>query len=189
MMKESRRDFVKQLAALAGATVAVSQLLPACRANNKKPEENALKTTPFKIAIPQPVLDDLRERIARTRWPDQPEDAGWSMGTNLAYCKQLADHWQHRYDWRKHEASLNGLSQLTAVIDGIQLHFVHQRASATRATPLLLLHGWPDSFYRFHKVVPLLAANFDVVVPSLPGFGFSDRTAMTTDATADLMVS
>jgi pimeloyl-ACP methyl ester carboxylesterase len=147
-----------------------------------------MKSTPFEISIAQSVLDDLRDRIARTRWPDQPEDAGWSMGTDLAYCKRLADHWQDRYDWRKHEAALNALPQFKATVDGVSLHFVHQRARGQRATPLLLLHGWPDSFYRFHKVIPLLAEQFDVVVPSLPGFGFSDRTAMTTDATADLLV-
>ena len=185
MRKHSRRDFVK-LAAM--TSVAVSGLVEGCGATQTPREETAMDTKPFKIDIAQAVLDDLRERIARTRWPDQPEDAGWSMGTNLAYCRTLADHWQHRYDWRRHEAALNQVPSFTAAVDGTRLHFVHQRARAAKGTPLLLLHGWPDSFYRFHKVVPLLADTFDVVVPSLPGFGFSDRTAMTTDATADLLV-
>jgi pimeloyl-ACP methyl ester carboxylesterase len=145
-----------------------------------------MKTTPFRINVSETVLADLRARLARTRWPDQPEDAGWSMGTDLGYVKRLVEHWQHRYDWRKHEAELNALPQFTADVDGTKLHFVHQRGSSPKPA-LLLLHGWPDSFYRFHKVVPLLAESFDVVVPSLPGTGFSSRTAMATDATADLL--
>jgi pimeloyl-ACP methyl ester carboxylesterase len=146
-----------------------------------------MKTTPFRIDVSEAALNDLRDRLARTRWPDQPQDAGWSMGTDLAYMKRLVDHWQRRYDWRKHEAALNALPQFTAEVDGVGLHFVHQRGSSPKPA-LLLLHGWPDSFYRFHKVIPLLAESFDVVVPSLPGTGFSTRTAMTTDATADLLV-
>lgn len=146
-----------------------------------------MKTTPFRSNVSEAVLSDLRDRLARTRWPDQPEDAGWSMGTDLAYMRRLVDHWQHRYDFRKHEAQLNALPQFKADVDGVELHFVHQRGASPKPA-LLLLHGWPDSFYRFHKVVPLLAESFDVVVPSLPGTGFSARTAMSTAATADLMV-
>lgn len=146
-----------------------------------------MKTTPFRINVPEATLTDLRDRLARTRWPDQPQDAGWSMGTDLAYMKRLVDHWQQRYDWRKHEAVLNALPQFKAEVDGVELHFVHQRGASPKPA-LLLLHGWPDSFYRFHKIVPLLAESFDIVVPSLPGTGFSARTAMSTDATADLLV-
>jgi microsomal epoxide hydrolase len=145
-----------------------------------------MKTTPFRIDIAEEVLTDLKARLARTRWPDQPQDAGWSMGTDLGYMKRLVEHWQHRYDWRKHEVTLNALPQYTAELDGVRLHFVHQRASSPKPA-LLLIHGWPDSFYRFHKVVPLLAESFDVIVPSLPGTGFSDRAAATTDAAADLL--
>jgi epoxide hydrolase len=146
-----------------------------------------MKTTPFRINVSETVLTDLRDRLARTRWPDQPQDAGWSMGTDLAFMKRLVDHWQHRYDWRKHEAALNELPQILAEVDGVALHVVHQRGASPKPA-LLLLHGWPDSFYRFHQVIPLLAQSFDVVVPSLPGTGFSARTAMSTDATADLLV-
>jgi pimeloyl-ACP methyl ester carboxylesterase len=146
-----------------------------------------METKPFRINVSEAALTDLRDRLARTRWPDQPEGAGWSMGTDLAYMKSLVAHWQHRYDFRKHEASLNALPQFKAEVAGIELHFVHQRGASPKPA-LLLLHGWPDSFYRFHKVVPLLAESFDVVVPSLPGTGFSARTAMTTTATADLLV-
>jgi pimeloyl-ACP methyl ester carboxylesterase len=151
---------------------------------------------PFKVDIPQETLEDLRERLERTRWPDDVEGAGWDYGTNLSYMKELADYWQHQYDWRKHEAELNTFAQFKADIDGIGIHFIHERGKGPNPTPILLLHGWPDSFYRFHKVIPMLTdparfggdpnLSFDVVVPSLPGFGFSDRKALTDNALANL---
>jgi len=154
--------------------------------------------TPFTISVDQAVLDDLRRRLAETRWPDEGEGAGWSMGTDLSYMKRLTQHWQRKYDWRAHEAQLNKLPQFTADVDGTTLHFIHQRGQGPNPTPLLLLHGWPDSFYRYHKVVPLLAdparyggdaeSAFDVVVPSIPGFGFSERTPMPNDLVGDLLV-
>jgi pimeloyl-ACP methyl ester carboxylesterase len=140
---------------------------------------------PFPIAIEHATLDDLRERLARTRWPDEAEHAGWSYGTNLGYLKKLVDYWQHSYDWRAQEAKLNQFAQFRADIDRSRLHFLHVRGKGPNPTPLLLIHGWPDSFYRFHKIIPLLTDpesaggnpedSFDVIVPSLPGFGFSDR--------------
>jgi pimeloyl-ACP methyl ester carboxylesterase len=151
---------------------------------------------PFHIAIPQETIDDLRERLARTRWPDEAEGAGWSYGTNLGYMQQLVHYWQHDYDWRKHEAYLNTLSHFKAEVDGIGIHFIHERGKGPNPTPLLLLHGWPDSFYRYHKVIPMLTDparfggdpnnSFDVIVPSLPGQGFSDRKPMTMEKLADL---
>jgi epoxide hydrolase len=155
-----------------------------------------MQTTPFKIEIADAVLQDLRDRLSRTRWTDEPAGAGWDMGTNLGYLKRLMQRWRDGYDWRAQEAQLNRLPQFTAEVDGTRLHFVHARARNREAPPLLLLHGWPDSFYRYHKVVPLLAEPaasqaaraFQVVVPSLPGFGFSERTALTNDAVADLLV-
>jgi hypothetical protein len=130
---------------------------------------------PFHIAIPQETIDDLRERLARTRWPDEAEGAGWSYGTNLGYMQQLVHYWQHDYDWRKHEAYLNTLSHFKAEVDGIGIHFIHERGKGPNPTPLLLLHGWPDSFYRYHKVIPMLTDparyggdpnnSFDVIVP------------------------
>jgi pimeloyl-ACP methyl ester carboxylesterase len=140
---------------------------------------------PFTIAIEHATLDDLRERLARTRWPDEAEHAGWNYGTNLGYLKDLMDYWQHSYDWRAQEAKLNQFAQFRAHIDGSGIHFLHVRGKGPNPTPLLLIHGWPDSFYRFHKIIPLLTDpesvggnpldSFDVIVPSLPGFGFSDR--------------
>jgi microsomal epoxide hydrolase len=140
---------------------------------------------PFTIAVPQTTLDDLHERLARTRWPDEAEDTGWSYGTNLSYLQELVHYWQHSYDWRAQEAKLNQFAQFRAQVDGQHIHFIHVQGKGPNPTPLLLIHGWPDSFYRFHKIVPLLTDpasyggnpehSFDVIVPSLPGFGFSDR--------------
>jgi len=140
---------------------------------------------PFKIAIPQATLDDLRERLSRTRWPDEVEGAGWDYGTNLEYMKDLADHWQHEYDWRKHEAELNTFAHFKAEVDGLGIHFIHERGKGPRPMPIILTHGWPGSFCEMLKVIPRLTDPerhggkaedaFDVIVPSLPGYGFSDR--------------
>jgi pimeloyl-ACP methyl ester carboxylesterase len=150
----------------------------------------------FKIDIPQTTLDDLRNRLQQVRWTYEVEGSGWSMGTNLAYMRELVDHWLNSYDWRKHEADINKLSHFRADIGGIGVHFIHERGKGPNPTPIVLTHGWPDSFYRFHKIIPMLTdpasygadsnTSFDVIVPSLPGFGFSDRHAKTADQTADL---
>ncbi|MBC7892485.1 MAG: epoxide hydrolase [Sphingobacteriaceae bacterium] len=140
---------------------------------------------PFQINIAQETLDDLRERLARTRWPDEVEGVGWQYGTNLSYLKELVAYWQSGFDWRAQEAALNRFAQFRTEIDGFGLHFIHERGRGERPLPLLLSHGWPDSFYRFYKIIPMLTDPeahggraedaFDVVVPSLPGYGFSDR--------------
>ncbi len=127
---------------------------------------------------------------------DDVEGAGWSMGTDAAYLKELVVYWRDGYDWRKHEAELNALPQFKADIDGTTIHFVHVKGKGPNPRPLILTHGWPDSFHRFHKVIPLLTDPeahggkaedaFDVVVPSIPGFGFSERKAMASSAVADL---
>ena len=150
----------------------------------------------FQINVPQAVLDDLQKRLARTRWTDEVEGVGWDYGTNLDYLKELVDYWQHQYDWRKHEAELNKFQQFRAEIDGVGIHFIHERGKGPNPTPIILTHGWPDSFYRFHKIIPMLTDSasyggnpnnsIDVIVPSMPGFGFSDRTAMSAGAVADL---
>src|SRR6266699_2800039 len=153
----------------------------------------------FKINIPQATLDDLRERLAHTRWPDEVEEAGWDYGTSLGDMKELANYWQHTYDCRKHEAALNTFTHFKAEVDGVGIHFIHERGKGPNPTPLLLLHGWPDSFYRFYTAIPILTDParfggkatdaFDVIVPSLPGSGFSARPTqrgMTTARIADL---
>jgi pimeloyl-ACP methyl ester carboxylesterase len=157
-----------------------------------------MQTTPFTIHIPQVALDDLAQRLARVRLPDAPADAGWSLGTDLAFMQRLVEHWRTKYDFRRHEADLNRLPHFTSNVNGVRLHFIHARGKGPNPTPLLLLHGWPDSFYRYHKVIERLTdpakfggspeQSFDVVVPSLPGFGFSDHTALATGACADLML-
>ena len=157
-----------------------------------------MKAQPFTINIPQTTLDDLRRRIARTRWTPEVEGVGWDYGTNLGYMKALADYWLNQYDWRKQEAALNQFAHFKADIDGVNVHFIHERGKGPNPTPIILTHGWPDSFYRFHKVIPMLtdpakyggdpADSFDVIVPSVPGFGFSDRKAMSEEAIADLWV-
>jgi pimeloyl-ACP methyl ester carboxylesterase len=144
-----------------------------------------MKAKPFQIKVPQTIITDLKKRLKQTRWPDEVEGAGWEYGTNLAYMKELADYWQTKYDWREQEAALNKFSHFKADIDGTNIHFIHERGKGPNPTPLLLLQGWPDSFYRFYKIIPMLTDpekydgkaedSFDVIVPSLPGFGFSDR--------------
>lgn len=151
---------------------------------------------PFRINIPQADLDDLNARLASTRFPDAPTHAGWSMGTDVNHLKDLVAHWQSKYDWREHEAALNELPQFTAEVDGVTIHFVHAPSKVKGATPLLLTHGWPDTFHRFSRVIgPLTDPEahggkaedaFHVIVPSIPGFGFSGHQARTSSAVADL---
>jgi pimeloyl-ACP methyl ester carboxylesterase len=139
--------------------------------------------TAFQINIPQDRLDDLRHRLARTRWPDQLPGAGWEAGVPLGYLKDLADYWRTDYDWRAHEARLNEFPQFTTVIDGQIVHFLHLRSPEPAALPLVITHGWPGSVVEFMKIIgPLTdparhggdpADAFHVVAPSLPGFGFS----------------
>jgi pimeloyl-ACP methyl ester carboxylesterase len=139
--------------------------------------------TPFRIDIPQPALDDLRDRLARTRWPSQITGLGWSRGVDQLYLQELAEYWQHHYDWRLQEAELNKIPQFTTEIDGANIHFLHIRSGHADATPLILTHGWPGSIVEFLDVVgpftdPVAhggeaADAFHLVIPSLPGFGFS----------------
>ncbi|MCO5997450.1 epoxide hydrolase family protein [Actinoallomurus rhizosphaericola] len=138
---------------------------------------------PFRIEVPQADLDDLRERLARTRWPAQLPGEGWSRGVPVAYLKDLAAYWRDGYDWRAHEARLNGFPQFMTTIDGQDVHFLHVRSPHPDALPLILTHGWPNSFVEFVDLIgPLTDPGayggdpgqaFHVVVPSLPGFGFS----------------
>jgi microsomal epoxide hydrolase len=141
---------------------------------------------PFKIEVPQEVLNDLTTRLRQTRWTDEPENAGWSYGTNPEYLRELVTYWQNEYDWRKHEAEINKHPQFKVDIDGVTIHYIHVKGKGQGAAPLILTHGWPDSFYRFLKVIPMLNASFDVVIPSIPGFGFSQQTALNVDRVAEL---
>lgn len=150
---------------------------------------------PWTIAVKQAILDDLRERLARARWIDAAQDDGWIYGIDLGYMRELVDYWQHGYEWRTHEAGLNRFAHFKADVDGIGIHFIHERGKGPNPTPLLLLHGFPDSFYRYHKVIERLtdpakyggdpSTTFDVIVPSIPGTGFSARITMDDDVNAD----
>ncbi|HZD67655.1 MAG TPA: epoxide hydrolase [Actinomycetes bacterium] len=144
---------------------------------------------PFRIDIPQADLDDLRDRLARTRWPDELPGVGWAYGVPLAYLKELAAYWRDGYNWRRHEARLNEFPQFTTTIDGAGVHFLHVRSPAPDALPLILTHGWPGSIVEFLDVIgPLTdprahggdpADAFHLVIPSIPGYGFSGPTRDT----------
>src|SRR5882757_7934892 len=135
----------------------------------------------FKIAISPFILDDLRERLGRARWPDEITGSNWDYGTNLQYLQELCLHWGHGFDWMEQQENLNSFQQFRGEIDGFGLHFIHERGKGKNPVPILLTHGYPDSFVRFLKIIPLLTAegpgglSFDVIVPSIPGYGFSDR--------------
>ncbi|KZM69071.1 epoxide hydrolase family protein [Nocardia terpenica] len=152
---------------------------------------------PFAERAAAAALDDLRARLRATRWPDAPRGAGWSLGADLEYLRELVDYWGHEFDWRAQEEALYRLPRFRISVGGLGIHFVHARAVAPTGPvlPLVLGHGWPDSFWRYSKVVPLLADPgahgadpadaFDVVVPDMPGFGYSDRpTGAPLDAIA-----
>jgi pimeloyl-ACP methyl ester carboxylesterase len=154
----------------------VSTTPPAAR-----PDPAAL--LPFRVAIPQTAVDDLKQRLDRTRWPDELPGAGWSRGVPLDYLKGLVEYWRTRYDWRPHEARLNEYPQFTTVIDGQTVHFLHVRSPEPGATPLMLIHGWPGSVLEFLDLIGPLsnprahggdpADAFHLVIPSIPGHGFS----------------
>jgi pimeloyl-ACP methyl ester carboxylesterase len=152
---------------------------------------------PFRIDIPQADLDDLRDRLHRTRWPDELPGVGWTRGAPLGYLKQLAAYWADGYDWRKQEARLNEFPQFVTTIDGQNIHFLHIRSPEPDALPLLLTHGWPGSIVEFLNIIgPLTdprrhggdpADAFHLVIPSMPGHGFSGPTrepGWTTDRVA-----
>jgi pimeloyl-ACP methyl ester carboxylesterase len=145
-----------------------------------------LHITPFSIQIEAGILSDLRERIRNTRWPDQAPGTAWEQGTDLEYLKQLLAYWADEFDWHAQERELNSATQFRAKLDGVQIHFVHERARHGHGIPLILTHGWPSTFVELLPLVPFLTdpdahgidgPAFDVVIPSLPGYGFSDRPA------------
>ncbi|TDI96299.1 MAG: epoxide hydrolase [Deltaproteobacteria bacterium] len=138
----------------------------------------------FEIRVSDAVLDDLRERLSRTRFPDQLEGAGWDYGTELGYLQELCDYWQHKFDWRAQERKFNRFDQFKTNVNGLSIHFIHARSKEPQALPLILSHGWPGSIFLFSKVIEPLRDPvahggraedaFHIVCPSLPGYGFSD---------------
>lgn len=139
----------------------------------------------FHVNLPQSVIDDLRLRIEHVRWPDTVEPKGWNYGTNLTYLQELISYWYKDFDWRQQEKQLNRFNHFQAAVAGQHIHFIHEHGKGPRPIPIVLTHGWPSTFYEMFKIIPLLTdpeayggdANdaFDVVVPSLPGYGFSER--------------
>ncbi|WP_254548663.1 epoxide hydrolase family protein [Catellatospora tritici] len=142
---------------------------------------------PFRVDIPQSALDDLRRRLADTRWPVGLPEAGWERGVPLDYLKELAEYWRDGYDWRAAEAELNSYPQFTTTIDGANIHFLHVRSPEPDATPMIITHGWPGSVVEFYEIIgPLTdprahggdpADAFHLVIPSMPGYGFSGPAA------------
>jgi len=139
---------------------------------------------PYQIQVPDDVLADLKARLRNTRWPDQLDASGWDYGTDTQYLRALCAYWANDFDWRTHERRLNRWHHFRAEVDGLRIHFIHEKGKGPNAIPVLMLHGWPSTFVQFEKIVPLLidpaahgaprAPSFDVVVASLPGYGFSD---------------
>ncbi|RFU39771.1 epoxide hydrolase [Actinomadura logoneensis] len=129
---------------------------------------------PFRIDIPQADLDDLHDRLARTRWGASLPGDGWERGVPVAFMRELAEYWRTGFDWRAQEARFNGFPQFVTEIDGYDVHFLHVRSDDPEALPVLLAHGWPNSFVEFARLVrPLTERGFHVVVPTIPGVGFS----------------
>ena len=144
-----------------------------------------MEIRPFDIYVSDEVLGDLNRRISATRWPDELPGTAWDYGSNLGYMKELAEYWRTGFDWRAQERLINSFQHFKADVDGLGIHFIHERGKGPDPMPLVITHGWPGSFFEMYKIIPLLtdpashggdpADSFDVVAPSLPGFGFSDH--------------
>jgi epoxide hydrolase len=138
----------------------------------------------FEIQVPDSVLEDLKQRLARTRFPDQLEGAGWGYGTELGYLRELLSYWRDKYDWRRHEAALNKFSHWKTQVRDLNVHFIHEKSREPNAFPLVITHGWPGSVFEFHKILGPLTDPvahggkkedaFHVVCPSMPGYGWSE---------------
>ncbi|MBM3223174.1 MAG: epoxide hydrolase [Candidatus Tectomicrobia bacterium] len=143
-----------------------------------------MEVRPFTIHVPDDVLDDLRRRLEQTRLPNELPDTGWEYGSNLGYIRELVQYWRTTFDWRAQEAKLNRFQHYRTQVDGLDIHFIHERGQGPNPMPLIMTHGWPSCFFEMTKILPLLtdpgshggdpADAFDMIVPSLPGFGFSD---------------
>ena len=160
-------------------SVSDAQTAPSC-----EPESQQV-IRPFKVQIPKKDLADLRKQILTTRWPDKETVGDQSQGVQLATMRKLADYWATKYDWRKAEAKLNALPQFKTTIDGLEIHFIHVRSKEPNALPVIITHGWPGSIFEELKLIgPLTNPTayggkpedaFDVVIPSMPGYGFSEK--------------
>jgi pimeloyl-ACP methyl ester carboxylesterase len=139
----------------------------------------------FKVNIPDKTLQEIYTKVKNYPWHEMPDDGGWEYGANLDYMKEISSYWVKNFDWRKHEAEINKFSNFTTTVEDIEMHFIHEKGSGSNPTPLLLMHGWPGSIIEFLHIIEKLAHPekfggkvedaFDVISPSLPGFGFSGR--------------
>jgi pimeloyl-ACP methyl ester carboxylesterase len=187
----SRREFLGAAVASSGAAILSTEVAPViARASANNVAEFVLPSAtkavkPFEIHVPAAALDDLNRRLANTRWPDKEPAADWSQGVPLAKARALVEYWRTRYDWRRVERTLNALPQFRTQLDGLGIYFIHVRSKHREALPLIITHGWPGSVIEFLQVIaPLVDPTahggapedaFHVVLPSLPGFGFSDK--------------
>jgi pimeloyl-ACP methyl ester carboxylesterase len=140
---------------------------------------------PLTIGVPNTVLDDLDRRLEATRWPGEIHGSDWDYGTSLGYVQELVGYWRSRFDWRAQERRINAFHHYKTMVDGLGIHFIHEQGHGPNPMPLIVTHGWPGSFFEMYKIIPLLtdpgshggdpADAFDVVVPSMPGYGFSDH--------------
>jgi hypothetical protein len=149
----------------------------------------------FTISVPDEALEDLHRRLRQTRWPDTVSNSGWTYGLDVEWMQSIAGYWLNQYDWSAQQRALNEYPHYLAVIDGFRIHYLHFRSKDPNAVAVVLTHGWPGSFLELLKVAPMLAHStsdpFHVVVPSLPGYAFSERPSspgMNTFRTADLWV-
>lgn len=204
----NRRDLLRASGVAAGAALLPAIELSASPMSSRIPALDlppaTEEITPFEIRVPQTALDDLKRRLEQTRWPEAETVQDWSQGVPLRKAQALVAYWRDQYDWRKFETRVNALPQFRTRLDGLGIHFIHVRSAHENALPLLLTHGWPGSFREFLDVIgPLVDPTsfggsaedaFHVVIPSLPGFGFSDKpteqgwnTARIARAWANLM--
>ena len=145
-----------------------------------------MSVNPFTINVSDNVLEDLKKRLSLTRWPDEIPGSGWGYGTNLDYLKELVSYWQNDFDWKFQEKKLNELNHFTSQVKGLNIHFVHEKGKGPNSIPIVITHGWPSTFFEMHKIIPRLtdpasyggnpSDSFDVIAPSLPGYGFSEAS-------------
>ena len=187
----SRREFLGAAAATSGAAILPAEFVPeTARASTDKVAELVLPpatqaVTPFEVHVPEAALDNLKKRLRETRFPTEETVSDWSQGVPLTRISSLANYWALQYDWRRAERTLNALPQFRTAIDGLGIYFIHVRSKHERALPIVLTHGWPGSVFEFLSTIgPLTDPTahggtehdaFHVVVPALPGFGFSDK--------------
>jgi pimeloyl-ACP methyl ester carboxylesterase len=176
----TRRELIKKSGAGLASLCLSFRYNPVYAAQLRRPTiSNANMIRPFTANVPQQTLDDLKSRLKNTRWPDEINDSGWLYGANLSYMKELTGYWLEKFDWRKVEKEINAYPNFIADIDGYQIHFVHIKGNGKRSIPLIITHGWPGSFLEMMKLIPLLTndadVSFDLVIPSVIGFGFSGK--------------